>query len=420
VTRAFLRANRRTFASLRRHRNYRLFFSGQVVSVTGSWMQNIATAWLVLELTGSPVAVGALVFCQFRPFTVLSLAGGVVVDRLDARRIVIATQAVSMVIAATLAVLTFAGVIALWQIFVLATLRGIVLVLDAPARQALTFQMVGRDELRNAVALNSSLFNAARVVGPAAGGVLVATAGVATCFALNAVSFLAVLAGLLAMRVSELVPLDRDGEPPTLVRGTLEAIAYVRRTRSALVVLLSVLVVSMLAFQFNTLLPVLAKLTLDGGAETLGAISAFFGAGALGGALASAARPRARLGTLVVGAGGIGLSELLLAPQDSVAVTAGLLFLTGLAYTLFTANANATLQLEAPDRLRGRVVGLFFLAFNGSVPVGGLLLGWLAAVGGTELAFAVGGSAALAVAAGAALALGLGPRPLLSRLAARP
>jgi MFS family permease len=409
-------AARRTFTSLRRHRNYRLFFAGQVISVSGTWMQNVATAWLVLQLTGSPFAVGLLVLCQFLPFTLLSLAAGVVVDRLDARRLVIATQAVSMVMAGVLAALTFAGAIALWEIFLLASLRGVVLVFDAPGRQALTFQMVGARELPNAVALNSSLFNAARVVGPAAGGLLVATVGVAACFALNAASFLAVLAGLLAMRAAELVPLERAGEPPTLVRGTLEALRYVRGTRTAAVILGCVLVVSMVSFQFSTLLPVLAKQTLDGGPEVFGTVSAFFGAGALVGALMVASRRRASLGLVLAGAAGLGFVEILLAPQNSVPLASLLLLAVGLCYTLFTASANAMLQLASPDRLRGRVIGLYFLAFNGSAPLGGLVAGWLAAAGGTELAFAVAGVSALATAGAAALLIGAPTRRLVARM----
>ena len=209
MTSALLRANRRTFASLRKHRNYRLFFSGQVISVSGTWMQNIATAWLVLELTHSPVAVGILAVCQFLPFTVLGLFAGVLVDRMDARRTVIGTQTASMLLAFALTGLTLARRVTVREVYLLTALRGIVLVLDAPARQALTFQMVGRDELPNAVALNSSLFNAARVVGPAAGGVMVAAVGVGACFAFNAASYLAVLAGLLMMRSSELFARER-------------------------------------------------------------------------------------------------------------------------------------------------------------------------------------------------------------------
>jgi len=404
VTDALLRAHRRTFSSLHKHRNYRLFFSGQVVSVTGTWMQNIATAWLVLELTGSPVAVGVLALCQFLPFTFFSLFAGVLLDRLDARRAVVATQAVSMVLAASLATLTFAGVVTVWQVYTLVALRGAVLVLDMPARQALTFTLVGRDELPNAVALNSSLFNAARVVGPAAGGLVVALFGVAVCFAVNAASFLAVLAGLLLMRVDKLFPVDRGDERLGMVDGMREALTYLRRAPGAAIVLATVLAVSMFSFNFNVLLPVLAKQTLGGSAEVFGIISASFGGGALVGALVAASLGRASRKVLLVGTGGFGLAELLVAPQTSVLAVALLLFATGLAFTLWTSNANATLQLAAPDHLRGRILGLYYFAFNGSMPVGGLAAGWLAATGGTSLAFGVAGGAAIATT-GAAFVL---------------
>ncbi len=408
MTAAFLRANQRTFASLRKHRNYRLFFLGQVVSVSGTWMQNVATAWLILQLTGSPVAVGILAVFQFLPFTVFGLFAGVLVDRWDARRTVIATQTAAMVLAFALTGLTLAGSIEPWQVYLLTGLRGVVLVLDAPARQALTFRMVGRDELPNAVALNSSLFNAARVIGPAVGGVIVAAFGVTACFGFNAVSYLAVLAGLLAMRTSEMFPVDRAAGV-RIIDGTREALAYVRRSVSARTALLLVFVVSTFSFNFNVLLPVLARGTLGAGAGVFGLITAFFGAGALLGALTSATLGRASRTVLVAATGGFGLAQLVLAPIGSVAAACVLLFLCGLTFTLWTSNANTTLQLNAPDRLRGRVIGLYFFAFNGSGPAGGLLAGWLAASGGTELAFAVSGAVAIATAGWAALALGVHP-----------
>jgi MFS family permease len=406
VTAALLRANRRTFTSLRKHRNYRLFFSGQVVSVSGTWMQNIATAWLILSLTHSPVAVGVLALCQFLPFSIFGLFSGVLVDRFDPRKTVIATQAVSLVFAAVLAALTLGGVVEPWQVYLLSALRGAVLVVDAPARQALTFGMVGRDELPNAVALNSSLFNAARVIGPAAGGVVVATAGVGFCFAFNAVSFLAVLVGLLLMRPSEMFPIERPETPPTLLGGTREAFEYVVRARRPLVVLALVCVVSTFAFNFNVLLPVLAKQTLGGGPQVFGVLSACFGAGALVGALLSASLGRASWRTLMLGTAGFGLAELLLAPERSIAAAGALLVVTGLCFTLWTSMANSSLQLAAPDTLRGRVIGLYYFAFNGTGPVGGLLAGWLAATGGTALAFAVGGVIALLSVGGALVANG--------------
>jgi MFS family permease len=406
VTAAFLRAHRRTWSSLRKHRNYRLFFSGQVVSVTGTWMQNIAAAWLVLELTHSPVAVGVLMLCQFLPATALGLVGGVIVDRLDVRRVVIVTQAASMALAAALAALTLGGVVEVWHVYLLAGLRGVSLVFDHPARQQLTFQMVGRDELPNAVALNSGLFNGARVIGPALGGAVIAGAGPGAAFLLNAVSFLAVLASLRLIRPAELLPLDRGDDRPTLVDGSREAFAFLRRVPLAGVVLGTVLLVTTLSFNFNVLLPVLTKKTLEEGPEVFGVVTACFGAGALVGALLSAAISRASPKLLLAGVAGFGVAELALAPQTTLVAAAPFLFAAGLAFTLWTSNANSTLQLATPDRLRGRVMGLYFFAFNGAGPAGGMLAGWLAAAGGTALAFTVAGSSALAVTAGAAVVLG--------------
>jgi MFS family permease len=394
VTAALAALNRRTFASLA-HRNYRLYFGGQVVSVTGTWMQNIAMAWLILELTHSPVAVGALALCQFLPFTVFGLFAGVIVDRFDHRRLVIATQVASMVLAAALAVPTLLGLVTPWLVYLLAGLRGAVLVLDAPSRQALTYRMVGPRELPNAVALNSSLFNGARVLGPALGGALVALAGAGFCFAFNALSFLAVLACLLAMRTDELLPAERAETRPRLLAGTREAFAYVRRTPRAGTVLVLVAVVSTFAFNFNVLLPVLTKNTLGAGPATFGVVTGCFGAGALVGALVSATLGRASMRLLLVAMAGYGLAELLLAPLRSAPAAGVMLFLVGLSFTMWTSNANTTLQLEAPGHLRGRVIGLYYYAFNGAGPVGGIVTGWLAATGGTALAFAIGGAVTL-------------------------
>ena len=413
MTAAFLRLNRRTFASLK-HRNYRLFFFGQIVSITGTWMQNIAMAWLVLDLTGSPVAVGVLALCQFLPSSVFGLFSGVLTDRLDPRRLVMATQAASMALASVLAALTLLGAIETWQVYVLAALRGCVLVFDAPARQALTYQMVGPAELPNAVALNSSLFNAARVAGPAVGGVLVALVGPGVCFAVNAVSFLAVLGCLAAMRVRDLLSLDRGDERPAIFAGTWEAIRYARREPRVRLVLLLVAVVSTFAFNFNVLLPVLAKSTLGSGPAVFGILSASFGAGALAGALLSATIGRASLNLLLAGTAGFGLAELLLAPVQTLGLAAVFLFATGLCFTMWTSNANTSLQLSAPDAIRGRVLGLYFYAFMGAQPLGGLSAGWLAATGGTALAFAVGGAVTLVATAVALVALGATSRVRLT------
>jgi MFS family permease len=368
------------------------------VSVSGTWMQNVALAWLVVELTHSPLAVGVLAFCRFIPFTVFGLVAGVVADRIDNRKLVIATQTVSMIISVLFAVLVLGGLETLWVIYVLAILSSMAIVFDAPGRHALTFQMVGREELSNAVALNASLFNASRVVGPAVAGVLIAAFGVGVCFAVNAVTFLAVLAGLLMMRKEELVPLVRSGEPPTMMRGIREGFAWVLGNPELRLVLLIVTVVSTVGFNFHVILPLLASETLHTGPEVFGILSACFGGGALVGALLSASLGRASWKALVFGTGGFSVSLLALAPLASVWPCAFLLFVTGVCFTLWTSNANTILQLRAPDHLRGRVVSLYLWAFAGLAPIGGLLAGWLCEIGGTQLSFTVAGATGLVMA----------------------
>jgi MFS family permease len=398
VTRALIRFNGRAFASVRKHRNYRLFFLGQTLSLPGTWMQRITQAWLVLTLTHSPLAVGVLALAQFLPFTAFSLFAGVIVDRLDARRTVVATQVGHMVLASTIAAITLLGVVEAWHVFVIAFLGGVVQVLDAPARQQLTYRMVGRAELQNAIALNSSVFNASRIVGPGLAGVLLAAFGAGICFAINAVSFLAVLAGLLLMRPSEFFPVG-ESRRPTMLRGVREGIGYVRRSRDVLLVLILVLVVSTFCLNFNVLLPVLAKETLHAGPRTFGVLSAAFGLGALIGGLFAAAQERARKRIMLVGSAGFGLSELLLAPGGTVWLACVLLFLGGVSFTTWSSNSNSIVQLAAPDHMRGRVIGLYFWAFAGTGALGGIIAGWLIHVGGTRLAFFVAGIAALATTA---------------------
>jgi MFS family permease len=399
-------ASRRTFASLRRHRNYRLFFYGQLTSVAGTWMQNIAMAWLVVGLAphSRGLAVGLLAACRFGPFTVLGLFSGVVTDRFDNRRVVIATQSVQMVFSAVLAAVTLLGHVQLWEVYAIAVLTGSALVFDAPSRQNLTFQMVGRDELPNAIALNSSLFNTARIFGPALAGVLIAAVGSGWCFAINTASYLAVLGGLLAMRVSELYPL-LDRRRPTMWRGTREGFAYALRNRTVLVTIVMTAVFSAVGFNFNILLPLLAKNTLEAGPRTFGIISACFGAGALVGALSAAAVSRTTWRVLLVGATGFGICELLIAPVHTTVLAGILLFVCGIFFTSYTANSNAAIQLASPDHIRGRVLGLYYYAWNGLAPLGALIVGWMCDRGGTELAFAVGGVSVIATTVLGALAI---------------
>jgi MFS family permease len=367
-------------------------------------MQNIAMYWFVLTLTRDPLAVGILSLCRFGPFTVFGLLAGVIADRFDNRRTVIVTQAVQMALSAVLAVLVLSGHATEWHVYAIAALTGTALVLDAPARQSLTFQMVGREELPNAVALNSSLFNIARIAGPALGGVVIAAVGVGWCFAANSVSFLAVLASLLAMRVDELFHVER-GERPTIVRGIREGLGYARRSRGVLVILGMMVVFASLCFNFNILLPILAKETLNSGPRAFGFLSAAFGFGALVGALASAAIARASWRTMFAGAIGFAICELLIAPVHSLAVAGALLFVCGVFFTSYTSNTSSRIQLDTPDHLRGRVLSLYYYAWNGLAPLGGVIVGWLCAAGGTELAFAVAGASGLLMAALGAVAL---------------
>jgi MFS family permease len=397
VTAAILRAGARTFLSVRKHRNYRLFFSGQVISNIGTWMQRVAQAWLVLSLTHSPFAVGILALCQFLPFTLFSLVAGVVVDRLDAWRTVISTQFTQMLLASTIAVIALSGVAQPWQVYVIAALMGLVQVLDAPSRQSLTFRMVGPVELPNAISLNSGVFNGARIFGPALGGVLIAAAGAGVCFAVNAASYLAVLAGLLLMRPQEFHSVERRERPRTLYAGVKEGVSFARHDEQIWLMLSLVFVMSTFCLNFNVLLPVLAKQTLHSGPQVFGLLSAVFGVGALIGALVSAHVSRATVGTTAVGSAGFALCELLIAPLRTPSVIALLLFLGGVCFTTWSSNSNSLIQLASPDHLRGRLIGIYFFAFAGTGTLGGILSGWLTAVGGTELSFAVAGIAGVSM-----------------------
>ena len=391
----------RTFRSLRRHRNYRLFFAGQLVSLAGSWMQNVALAWLVLSLSRSPLAVATLLFCRFAPYTLFGLFAGSVVDRLDTRRLVVWTQVAAMIVSAALAAVTLTGTATLPVVFALATLGGVTLVLDAPGRQSLTFEMVGPRELPNAVALNSGVLNASRIIGPAIAGVLIATAGVGVCFLVNTFSFLTVLAALLAMREDELYSVARDSTV-TVLAGTREGISFAWRDRQVRAVLVVVTCVGLVGFNFNTLVPLLASDTLHVNARAFGLLSAAFGLGAFAGAIATASFKRATFQAFRAGTLGFSILLLALAPVHEARLAGIILVGIGASFTLFAANANALIQLAAPDHLRGRLVALYLFAFVGLAPLGSLLSGFLVELGGTRLAFTVAGTVGLAATAFAA------------------
>jgi MFS family permease len=405
-----VRLGGRTFASLRKHRNFRLYFVSHGVSFAGTWMHQIAAYWLVLELTGSPVAVGSLALVQLLPVTIFGLFVGSVIDRFDVRRLLLVTESVLIVAAATLATLTLAGVVELWHVYVLAGIQGLVLVLGNPARHTLVFRIVGKDDLPNAVALSSALGTMARIAGPGLGGLVVALFGSGVAFAVNSASYGAVVLALLAMRTSELRPYVPPAVQTGFRRSIRVMLSFVRRSRRVAVAFFAVLALSTVSFNFDVLLPLVARQTLDSDADVFGLIAAVFGAGALCGALFLATLGKASLRLLLGGAGGFGVLELALAPQNRLAAVCVLLFLTGIFYVLWGASALASLQLAAPEHLRGQAASLYFFAFQGGAPLGGLLAGWLTSRGGTELAFAVAGVSAIVVAVvGAASLLSLHP-----------
>jgi MFS family permease len=360
-------------------------------------MQDTALPWLVLQRTHSPVQVGLLLFCRYIPFTVFGLVAGLVADRFDNRRVMMVTQSASMCIAAALAAVTFLH-LPTGLVFALAALGGAAVVFDNPNRQALTYRLVGRGELSNAVALNSSIFNAGRIVGPALGGVVIAAAGVGVCFVLNALSFLAVLVALALMRARELYPLDRPGAPPRGLGAIREGLGYVRRRRTLRLIVGSTAVVGLVGFNVRVLIPVLTAKTLHAGPHTLGVLFACFGVGALVGALITASAERPRWRRSLTGLTGLGVALLALALHQSVWTAGALLGVVGVSFSLWSATSQAMLQLSAPDALRGRVISLYLLVFGGMQPVGSLLSGWLASVGGTSLAFFVAGACVSAAA----------------------
>jgi MFS family permease len=327
------------------------------------------------------------------------LYAGVVADRFDNRRLVMATQAAQMVVSIALTALAYSGWENIPAVFALAFVGGAALVLDAPGRQSLTFQMVGRDELPNAVALNTGLFNGARIIGPAIAGVVIAAAGVGICFAINTVTFLAVLAALALMRDDDLFHVERDSERKRALAAIREGVSFAWRHPEVRLVLLILGIASTVGFNFHVILPVLTSETLAAGPEVFGLLSACFGAGALLGALIQAARGKASWKALLSGATVFSGGLVVLAPVETVALAGFVLFVVGVGFTVWVSNTSALLQLRAPDRLRGRVMSLFMFAFAGLAPIGGLFAGWLMDVGGTQLALALGGALSLAVVA---------------------
>jgi MFS family permease len=394
-------AGRLTFASLAVP-NYRHYVTGQGVSLVGTWMQMIAQSWLVLELTHSSVALGAIVAVQTLPVLVLGPYGGVVADRVDKRRLMVALQTLMGVQALVLGVLTVTGVVRFWQIAVLAGLLGLNSAFENPARQTFILEMVGPEHLRNAVSLNSVLVNAARTVGPAVAGVLIATVGVGVCFLANGVSFVVVVATLLTLDRSQL----RPSEPAPRAPGQLlEGLRYVRHTPELAVPLVMMAFAGMLTYEFSVTLPVIDRQSLHGGAAAYGLMTAAMGIGAVFGGLVTAARGRTGTRALTIAATAFGVTILLASAAPTLSLELIALAFVGAGSVAFMAIGNSTLQLGAAPQMRGRVMSLWFVAFQGSTPLGGPIVGWVAAAAGARIGLGLGGVTCLAVALLGAFAL---------------
>lgn len=392
-------AGARTFRSLR-VRNYRLFFTGQLVSAIGSWMQTVAQGWLVLDLTGSGVALGVTVALQFLPVMALGMWGGVIADHFDKRRVLLVTQVGSAVLALTLWGLVASGTVTLAAVYALVFLSGCVHLVDMPARQAFVNEMVGRPEVPNAIALNSAIFNAGRLVGPAVAGIVIASVGVAPAFLLNSVSYVATIVALRAMRVDELFRVPAPARHPGPVRAALR---YVWSTEELRTPLLLMAAVGTFGMNFVVVLPLVARYELDGGASLYGTLTSLMALGSLAGALVMAGRSQPTSRTLVGAAGAFGASSVLAALAPSAATMAPVLLAAGVASIVYLATTNATLQLTADPALKGRVMALYGLVFLGSTPVGGPLMGWISEELGARVALASGGAATLAAAASVAI-----------------
>ena len=394
-------ATRRTFASLM-VRNYRLYFTGQAISQSGTWMQTIGQAWLVLRLTGSGTALGLVTALQFLPMLLLGPWGGLIADRLPKRRVLYATQTASGLLAAGLGVLVATGAVRLWMVYVLAAALGLITTVDIPTRQTFVLEMVGPDDLTNAVTLNSVVVNLARAVGPALAGGLIATVGLAACFFVNAASYLAVLIALALMRAADLHVVRAVPR----VKGQLrEGLRYVRSTPVLRDALIMMAVIGTLSYEFQVILPLLARYTFHGNAGTYGLLTAAIGAGAVAGGLLTAGRRRAGASGLVTSAFAFGVVILLAAAAPVLGAEIAALVMVGAASIVFLARANTTLQLEARPEMRGRVMALWAVAFIGSTPIGGPTIGWIGQHAGPRWGLAVGGAAAVATAGLGALAM---------------
>src|SRR5712671_1834015 len=374
------------------HRNFRLFFIGQGISLVGTWMQNVGEGWLILTLTNSPLYVGLTAALSSLGVLLFSLYAGVIADRVDKRRVIILMQVAFMLEAFTVSILVWTGLIAVWQVLILATILGIASAFDIPMRQAFLVEMVGKDDLMNAIALNSSLFNAARVIGPAIAGLLIGTVGIAWCYFLNGLSYIAVIAGLLMMKLPDN---PRPAKTTSSWTGFREVLAYLRADRRLRVLMILTGTISVFGFPYIAMMPVFARDVLHRGAAGYGALTSSIGIGAVIGALGIAltsARIRRRGRLMLVGGTSFGLLLILFSTSRNLALSMILLALAGCAMIVNNSITNTLLQTSAPDHLRGRIMGFYSFVFVGVAPVGAFLFGAVAERVGVPTTIATGGA----------------------------
>src|SRR5256884_167490 len=373
------------------HRNFRLFFIGQGISLVGTWMQNVGEGWLILTLTNSPFYVGLTAAFSSLGVLLFSLYAGVVADRVDKRRVIIFMQLAFMIEAFTVAILVWTGVIAVWQVLVLATVLGIASAFDIPMRQSFIVEMVGKDDLMNAIALNSSLFNGARVIGPAIAGLLIGVLGIAWCYFLNGLSYIAVIAGLLLMRLPAVI---RPARTTSTWGGFREGLSFLRSDPRIPALMLQTAILSVFGFPYIAMMPVFARDVLHRGATGYGALTSSIGSGAVIGALGialSSTRLRARGPLMLVGGTAFGILLILFSMSRVLALSVVLLALAGCAMIVNNSITNTLLQTAAPDHLRGRIMGFYSFVFVGMAPFGAFLFGLAAEYIGAPTAIAIGG-----------------------------
>lgn len=371
-------------------RNYRLFWLGQLVSLSGNWMQTTAQAWLVLQLSDSPFSLGLVTTLQFLPVTLLALYGGVLADRLRKRESLVLTQFVAMILALIFGLLVATDVIQLWHVYILAIAQGIFKAIDTPIRQAFVIELVGRDDLSNAVALNSMGVNGARIFGPALAGFMIDQIGIAPTLIANGISFIPVLLALLWMDAAAL-HIAAPARQGSVMQRLREGLSYTWHTPAVLAILMVVAAIGTFGYNFSIVLPLLARYVLGTSATGFGSLTSFLGFGSLIAAISTAYAGQVSMRRLFLGAGMFGGVFTLLALSENFALSGGLLFLLGIAGITFATASNTLLQLKTPDDLRGRIMSVYVLLFMGSTPIGGFLIGVLSDLFGVQAAlFAFG------------------------------